>query len=209
MPAKKNRLDMAARWNKIYREENEPPRLHEPADIVREVARLRKTGTVLDLGVGQGRNALFLATKGFSVVCVDVSKVAIRQFRDYAEKLGVEVKGVAEDITQFEFDQKYDIIISIGTLNLLQKEDAIELIERIKANTKSHGLNAVMAFTELDPLQLISFLFESNELKRLYKGWKIVTYKESPTSLHEYDKEGRTHRHTNADLLAQKTGYNP
>ena len=177
--------------------------LGDPSDIVKSVADLSKPGTVLDLGVGYGRNALFLARRGFSVVGVDISEAEIGQFEDYARKLGVEVRGTVGDIAQFRFDKKHDVVLSVAVLNLMKREEADELVRSIKANTEEGGLNAINVFTELVPREGVQFLYESNELRDLYKDWEIVTYREHQSSMHKHEN-WPPHRHTNADLLARK-----
>lgn len=179
--------------------------MEEPSDIVKHIAKIKKPGTVLDLGVGYGRNALFLAKQGFSVVGIDTSEMAVGGFRDSAEKLGVEVKGIVGDMTQFEFDRYYDVVLSIAALNLIEREEANELIRKIKASTEDRGLNAISVFTELMPLEGVLFLYESNELRDLYEDWEIVRYEEHRTSIHKHEN-WPPHRHANASLLARKTG---
>jgi tellurite methyltransferase len=50
----------------------------QPEELLKDhYHRINKTGRVLDLGVGQGRHALFLARKGYSVDAIDPSKVAV------------------------------------------------------------------------------------------------------------------------------------
>ena len=91
----------------------------DPSDLVKAIVKLKKKGTVLDLGVGYGRNALFLAMQGFSVTGVDTSELAIKRFREFSEELGVKVTGIVGDMAKFNFDEKYDVIVSIASLNLI------------------------------------------------------------------------------------------
>ena len=175
----------------------------DPSDLVKDIVKLKKKGTILDLGVGYGRNALFLARQGFSVIGVDTSEMAISRFRKFAEELGVEVRGIVGNMAQFKFDKKYDVILSIATLNLIKRAEADELIQKIKENTENGGLNAISAFTELVPLEGISFLYKKNELKNIYRGWEIINYNEHRTSIHKHEN-WPPHKHTNANLLARK-----
>lgn len=72
------------RWNRKYAERNWPV---EPADIVRRFFYLAKPGPVLDIAAGNGRNALFLAEKGFDVVAADISEQGLSQIAGTHEKL--------------------------------------------------------------------------------------------------------------------------
>ena len=203
MGTKNNELNIAAQSDEYLKNITHFGE-EDPSDIVKDIIKLKKTGTVLDLGVGYGRNALFLARQGFSVVGVDTSELAISRFREFAEGLGVEVRGIVEDMAKFKFDKKYDVILSIATLNLIKREEANELIQKIKVNTEDGGLNAISVFTELVPSEGISFLYKKNELKNIYRGWQIINYNEHRTSIHKHEN-WPPHRHTNANLLTRKT----
>jgi SAM-dependent methyltransferase len=59
-------------------------------------------GRALDLGCGQGRNAIWLAAQGHTVTAVDVSDVAVAQAAEIAARAGVEVDFVAADLQTWE-----------------------------------------------------------------------------------------------------------
>ncbi|MEK6923472.1 MAG: methyltransferase domain-containing protein, partial [Nanoarchaeota archaeon] len=52
----------------------------KPHAIIKEILNFKRSGDVLDLGVGEGRDALFLAKNGFSVTGVDISETGIQKF---------------------------------------------------------------------------------------------------------------------------------
>ena len=67
---------------------------------------------VLDLGSGQGRNAIWLAQQGHEVTAVDVSDVATAQGADMAAAVGVTVDFVAADIEAWEPDvESFDVVV--------------------------------------------------------------------------------------------------
>ena len=68
----------ADRWDQVYAGE---PHLYttEPNALLVEVAQGMKPGCALDIGVGQGRNAGWLAARGWDVTGVDVSGEGVRQ----------------------------------------------------------------------------------------------------------------------------------
>ena len=57
---------------------------------------------VLDSGYGQGREALFIARKGHSVLGVDTAQTGIEQMLEEAESEKLAVDGVIADITNYE-----------------------------------------------------------------------------------------------------------
>ena len=56
--------------------------------LVEEVSDLA-TGRALDVGCGEGADAVWLAERGWSVTAVDVSEVALARVRDHAAERGV------------------------------------------------------------------------------------------------------------------------
>ena len=58
--------------------------------------------TVHDSGCGQGRDALFIARKGHSVLGVDTAQTGIEQMLEEAESEKLAVDGVNADITNYE-----------------------------------------------------------------------------------------------------------
>ena len=61
-----------------------------PTDLIRKITDILPNGTVLDLGAGDGRHALYLASQGFEVTAVDLSEAGL-------EKLLPAVLADAED----------------------------------------------------------------------------------------------------------------
>ena len=84
-----------------------------------------EAGSVLDLGCGQGRDALMFARAGHRVVGVDVSSVGIRQMRAVAKAEGLDVEGVVADISTYEPDQRFDVVILDRVLHMLAAENRI------------------------------------------------------------------------------------
>lgn len=61
----------------------------EPVKTVERLAELMPLGFVLDLGAGDGRNALYLARKGFTVKAVDLSEAGIAKLNRLAKEAGL------------------------------------------------------------------------------------------------------------------------
>ena len=70
-------------------------------------------GRALDLGCGEGRNAVWLAEQGWEVTAVDFSDVAIAKGREMATVRGVQVSWLAEDLNSYEPPAAgYDLVIA-------------------------------------------------------------------------------------------------
>ena len=176
----------------------------EPDKGVKLILKYKKSGNVLDLGCGEGRNALFLAKNGFGVTGVDISEEGIKKFKEIVKQNNLKVKGIIEDIRKFKFNNKYDIIISNATLHFLKEKEVKDIIEKIKENTKKYGLNVISVFTEENPDKNFPYLFKINELRNYYDGWEILGYKEGMTEMQKHGKLGELHKHGFAVIIARK-----
>lgn len=97
-------------WNRRY-ETSELVWTAEPNQLlVAEVAGL-PPGRALDLGAGEGRNAVWLAQQGWKVTAVDFSDVALAKARDLASSRGVQIDTVCQDATEFDAAAPFDLVV--------------------------------------------------------------------------------------------------
>jgi SAM-dependent methyltransferase len=86
----------------------------EPNDFLSDTADRLPAGDVLCLGEGEGRNAVFLAERGYCVTAVDASSVGLDKTRRLAASRGVEVETVAADLEDYQLGvDRWDGIVSI------------------------------------------------------------------------------------------------
>lgn len=86
-----------------------------PNDFLATVAdQLPNSGNALDIGAGEGRNALFLATRGLSVLAVDQSEVGMRKAQRLAQERGLTLHARTADLQDFDSDgSSFDVVSSI------------------------------------------------------------------------------------------------
>jgi SAM-dependent methyltransferase len=76
--------------------------------------RLPKSGNALDIGAGEGRNALFLASRGLSVLAVDQSTVGMQKAERLAHARGLTLRTRVVDLKDFDADpDSFDVVSSI------------------------------------------------------------------------------------------------
>jgi SAM-dependent methyltransferase len=76
--------------------------------------RLPMSGDALDIGAGEGRNALFLASRGLRVLAVDQSEVGMQKAQRLAQARDLALRTQAVDLQEFDVeDNSFDIISSI------------------------------------------------------------------------------------------------
>ena len=79
----------------------DPIESHEPDPTLVSEAGALRPGLALDLATGDGRNAIWLASKGWRVTAVDFSTVALERARRSATRAGVEVEWRQEDLLEW------------------------------------------------------------------------------------------------------------
>ncbi|MDP2952362.1 MAG: class I SAM-dependent methyltransferase, partial [Chloroflexota bacterium] len=114
----------------------------QPAEFLLENIELLPGGRVLDVAMGEGRNAIHLAKKGFEVEGVDISQEAVRAALQSAREAGVSIKARVADLESgytIEEDA-YDAIVCINYLHR-------PLIPQIKQGLRRGGMVLYETFT--------------------------------------------------------------
>jgi 2-polyprenyl-3-methyl-5-hydroxy-6-metoxy-1,4-benzoquinol methylase len=86
----------------------------------------------LDLGCGDGVNALELELCGYEHTGIDISALALTGLRNRFKRAGHNLRGAyiqaaVEDMPAFVFDQEYDVIISCGLFHCLSRTHRVDL----------------------------------------------------------------------------------
>ena len=86
----------------------------EPNEFLRDNYTSIPMGRVLCLAEGEGRNAVYLAGKGYDVTAVDSSKVGLVKAERLALEKGVDINIVHSDLADFDLgEQLWDGVVSI------------------------------------------------------------------------------------------------
>lgn len=174
---------------------------------VLEAMESLSSGKALDLGCGQGRNALFLAQHGFEVTAVDQNELALEILQSIVEQEDLEMTVGLYDINSANLKQSYDLIVSTVVLMFLQADRIPAIIRNMQDQTNPGGYNLIVCAmdTEDYPCQVpFSFTFKEGELADYYKDWELVKYNENPGHLHRRDENGNRIALRFATMLAKK-----
>lgn len=87
----------------------------KPSEICDKVIEIMRScedshPKLLDLGCGEGRNAVYFAKHGFEVVGLDLSAAGLEKTRRYAEEAGVHVRTVQADIINYQITDTFDVV---------------------------------------------------------------------------------------------------
>lgn len=139
-------------------------------------SRRIQPGKALDIAAGKGKNALFLAERGFNVEAVDISEVALQEARRRAEKRGLQLTLRQTDLDKAELPEaSYDLILNI---NFLQRS----LVPKTKKALKVGG--HIIFDTYLIDQRAIGhprnpdYLLGHNELLELFRDFRVLYYRE-------------------------------
>ena len=98
-------------WNKRYKAKPLVWRKNPNETVVAEVSSLRP-GRALDLGTGEGRNAIWLSEQGWDVTGVDFSDVGLAKARQLATANRTSVRWALHDVTTFQpTAASYDLVL--------------------------------------------------------------------------------------------------
>lgn len=136
--------------------------------------------TVLDMGMGEGRNAVFLAQKGYKVTGIDISSVAVKKSYLLAQEFGVKIKGVVASLKEYKIaPESYDAIICFYYVDR-------SLLDKMRSWLKPGGILIYEAHTTLErknnTQEPESQFLKEQELLRMFPGMKVLKYEEP---LHE------------------------
>lgn len=134
---------------------------------------------LLDVGCGEGANAVFFARNGYHVHALDISEQGIRKTIALASEVGVSVEAVQANINTFRLRERFDIIFSTGTLHSCDPALRGELIRHYREFTNDGGLHVLSVFVEKPFLAPApdrdpnSHPWRTGELFTHYADWRV------------------------------------
>lgn len=171
-------------WEKGYRDMSVSC-MGGPSFEVLEIAQsLPINANVLDLGCGEGRNALFLASMGCKVTAIERSEAGIKKLNSIAQQNGIQLKALVQDIGQIILEEEYDCVLSHGVLYYLERPLWQKLLLQVKQKTKPGGFNIFTLFIYnenypcTDEIQSAHYQnsFLPNEIQQFYQDWNEIRF---------------------------------
>jgi tellurite methyltransferase len=187
-------LDDRERWDRQHAAQGSK---QEPSSFLREIFAAGSWplpgGRALDIATGKGRHAIFLAERGFEVVGIDVSPIALETARRIAQEKSLAIEWQEADLEHIELPKEYyDLVLNF---DYLQRSLARQIIDALKPG------GWVIFETYLIDQQVIGhpknpdYLLRHNELLDFFRDFRVLYYREG-----QFPQSGAFR----AGLLAQK-----
>lgn len=196
-------------WEEAYQNIDDITFSNEPNGTVKEFETLlHKHSKILEVGCGEGQNVLYLAEQGYkNIDAFDLSENGILKLKKLCNIHSLELNAFVDDLTTYQFDKTYDLIMSFGTLHFVKKESWKHFIIRAKEHTNTDGIHIMQIFTDTVPASedIAPFaigLARDEEIKELYQDWNILQFK-SYVFEDEHPNVPR-HLHASNKIVAQK-----
>lgn len=165
---------------------------------------------LLEIGCGEGKDAVFLAKCGYQVTAFDATASGIEKAKRLADIHQVEVSFFQADLRTFRLDEEFDIIYSSGVFHHILPGLRRELMENYLSHTAPGGMHAINVFVEKPfiPAPPDEEADEENwqnwisgELFTWYREWVIEDCREE---IFDCNSSGIPHKHCMDTIFARK-----
>lgn len=181
----------------------------EPSSLAEQIVTLRADNdatSLLDIGSGEGRDAVYFANNKFCVDALEISAPGIEKIKKLSLTSNSAINTIHADMLGYQLTGFYDVIYSCGSLQFIPPEKRLELFTHYKQHTSPNGLNAHLVFVEkpfiaLAPdWQVNEYFYKSGELADYYADWEILYYDEQILSCNSMNIP---HEHAVCSIIAK------
>jgi SAM-dependent methyltransferase len=133
----------------------------------------RTPGRALDVAMGQGRNALWLASQGWSVSGFDISPVGIEAARKEADRRGLRIETLVSAYEDFDWGKgKWDLIL----FSYFFPKDALP---KVWEALRPGGLILIEGFhIDTAHVRPVGGGYHNNELVQILKDYRVLVYED-------------------------------
>ncbi len=165
-------------YNKYYKKENYFGNPYP--ELIKYFKKLDRKLTILDIGCGQGRDALAIGRLGFDVVGVDISSVGIKQLNEISTKDNLEVKGIVADFNSVSDVDNYDVVLLDSMFHFYKKdiEHEINMLNMFLNQIKPEGRLVIILQKSPLRVKLLKETIEGSKHKFTYDYEDTFTYRE-------------------------------
>ena len=164
---------------------------------------------LLDIGCGEGKDAVFFARCGYDVSAFDISDAGIEKTKRLADKAQVNVRAFKANLQDYRLDEPYDILYSSGVLHYIKPELRDEIMSNYKLHVADKGVVALHTFVRKPFIQPapdkkvnsdVDIHWKSGELFTYFYDWYIELCSEY---VFDCNSGGMPHKHCANRLFAR------
>ena len=164
---------------------------------------------LLDIGCGEGKDAVFFARCGYDVSAFDISEAGLDKTKRLADKAHVHVRTFRANLMDFRLDENYDVLYSSGVLHYTKPELRDEVMANYKSHVTDNGIVDFHAFVEKPfvppaPDDSYHYLWKSGQLFTYFHDWYIENCAEY---VFDCNSSGIPHRHAANRMYARKVVF--
>jgi 2-polyprenyl-3-methyl-5-hydroxy-6-metoxy-1,4-benzoquinol methylase len=149
----------------------------EPSALLVASIKGLKPGTALDVGMGAGRNAVYLAKQGWTATGFDISEKAVALARVNAEKVGVRVNAVTASYDSFDFGtNRWDLMVLAFAWAPVTDP---AFVERLRTSLRPGGRIVFEHMIQDAPGPKVTRALTPGELRGCFKSFAIASYEET------------------------------
>ncbi len=154
MPYGEEGVRLLRRWDTPYHGERRPG--WDTGRFAPELAKLveqepAKRGRAVVLGCGTGTNAIYLASKGFDVIGVDVAPSALIHAKQKAREAGVKVRWVVADVLALPELEPVDLIFDRGCYHHVRQYNAAGYVQSVRGISRPGTRLLLLAGSAKEP----------------------------------------------------------
>jgi SAM-dependent methyltransferase len=163
-------------FNNIYKTDK-PNFATEPNALLMATIDKRKPGRALDIGMGQGRNSVFLALKGWNVTGFDMSDEGIATARRNAERAGVKLNALRENEESFDYGtNQWDLIVFMYEPFPITSP---AYVERLRRAMRPGGIIVIESFGEEEEVKgRPAPAIDPGRLLAAFKDFRLLHYQD-------------------------------
>ena len=188
-------------------QQTHPLRLALPAALFGLAYAPMDRARVLEIGCGEGRDAVFFARNGYDVTAYDIVPEGIRKAEKLAALHQVPLNAFCADMRTFVPETEYDVVYASRALHYLPAEKRESFFEAYKRKTKAGGLHAFMVIVDKPGIPPVPddesrvYLMKSGEIFTYYHDWPFLVFEEKVI---DCNSSGIPHKHCVNLMMAVK-----
>jgi protein-L-isoaspartate O-methyltransferase len=147
-------------WNRFFTE-GKASYNRAPNAFLMQMVEGRKPGAALDYGMGEGRNALYLAKLGWEVWGFDPADAAVALAQRRARELGLTLNTAAVRDSEYDFGiERFDLMLFSWTMPLVPTQKVVDALKRggvvvMECGADFVGRNEMLK--KFDPLRIVRY----------------------------------------------------